>query len=158
MPTAGYGRVDNGLRSARDIIEYRARNSSQINVAITAGRPRVLHRSIIPPSITRIDLSRAASFVCRPGGFPEQMIPSHGSHFTFSRLSFHLRRRHLAPVFPSLHRFSRVREGCSPPLSGNICRTYDARVLRPWVDIVAKPGETASPLNSSSGGGYYFPR
>lgn len=127
------------------IIEYRTRNSSQINVAITTGRPRVLYRSIISPSITRIDLSRAASFVCRPGGFPEQMIPSHGSHFTFSRAI-------LSSSVASVD-FQGFASSKRKHLS-----TRGERISWGWVLWCGRLGEAASPLNSSSRGGYYFPR
>lgn len=55
---------------ARDIIEYRARNGSQINVAITTGRPRVLHRSIIHPTLDYADRSIACGgrLFARPRG------------------------------------------------------------------------------------------
>jgi len=70
-------------------------------------------------------------------------------------------------------------------LSGNICRLYGMRERKRakeregrererdrereterkreretvlWVGIVARPDEVVLPLNSSSGGGYYFPR
>lgn len=109
------------------IIEYRTRNSSQINVAITTGRPRVLYRSIISPSITRIDLSRAASFVCRPGGFPRtnDSVAWQPFYFLSPRYSFLLRR---------IRRFSlsRVDFQGFATLSENICR-HEESVSRGWV-------------------------
>lgn len=59
---------------------------SQINVAITTDRPWVLHRSIIQPPITRIDLSAAG--VRLFADLPRQMISSHDNHFTI--FLFHL--------------------------------------------------------------------
>lgn len=55
-------------------------SAKQINVAITTGRPWVLHRSIIQPPITRIDLSAAG--VRLFADLPRQMISSHDNHFT----------------------------------------------------------------------------
>lgn len=149
----GYGRADNGLRSWRDIIEYRARNGSQINVAITTGRPRVLHRSIIPPSITRIDLSRAASFVC-PEASPRTNDSVAWQPFYLLAADFSPSRADLPvlaegfPLFlvvPSKRKHLSVLRQARVSLVGGYCGETGG-------------GAGLPPLNSSSGGGYYFPR
>lgn len=162
MPT-GYtdsSIMDYGL--ARDIIEYRARNSSQINVAITTGRPRVLHRSIIHPTLDYADRSiacRGRLFAdSRRSSPPEQMIPSLGSHFTFSPRSFvrsaFLHRTARAAVFPPRREAPRRRFSHGARSVRHGSKRKHLSTLRdakgegpgdtvPWVGIVARPGEVA---------------
>lgn len=113
------------------IIEYRARNSSQINVAITTGRPRVLYRSIISPSITRIDLSRAASFVCPTRRLPRTNDSVVWQPFYFLSPSLFFPFPSHPPFFPGPVDF----QGFAT-LSGNICRR-EKSVSRGW-DIVVR--------------------
>jgi hypothetical protein len=136
---AGYNRIS-------------ARNSSQINAAITTGRPRVLHRSIIPSSITRIDLSRAASFVCRPPSRTNDPVAWQPFYFAAALLSFRfrLRREPLAAIF------AWRRE--PPPKRKPFVPFVERERERERIVRVGGIAASSPALNPSSGGGYFFPR